>query len=102
MLELVLNGVWIAVAAGAFAAAPRRSPRTFLTLACILALLFPIISVSDDFADRSSLEEAFALLVAAFALLVGLVAVSRLDARNERPSLVFVTAPSDPRSPPRR
>jgi hypothetical protein len=103
MIELILNAVWMVLAAGAFIAAPRKSARTLLALLFALVLLFPIISVSDDLGGAgNSLEELLALVVASFALFIGLSVVARLSARDERRSLVYVTAPSDPRSPPRR
>ncbi len=57
-MELLLNLVWIALAASAFMIFPRRSSssqgswlserRSLLALACLLLLLFPIVSASDD------------------------------------------------------
>jgi uncharacterized membrane protein YccC len=101
-MEVLLNIVWMLVAVSAFMLAPRRSMRALAALGIVLVLLFPIISVSDDLsADREILDEAFAVIVACFALLVGLVAVARLESRVERPALVFIPASADPRSPPR-
>jgi hypothetical protein len=103
MIELVLNAVWLAVVAGAFTVIPRRSSRVTLAVACILALLFPIISVSDDLAlDGNSLEEALAIIVALLVLVAGFLALARVEHELAAPALILVTIPSDPRSPPRR
>jgi len=103
MIELVLNVVWLAVVAGAFMVIPRRSSRVTLGIACILVLLFPIISVSDDLAlDSNSLEEALAIIVTLLVLVAGFLAVARVEHEISRPALILITIPSDPRSPPRR
>lgn len=102
MIELVLNVVWVAVVAGAFAVIPRRSSRATLALTCILALLFPIISVSDDMAlSSNSLEEALAIIVSILVLVAAFMAVARVEHELAAPALILVTIPSDPRSPPR-
>jgi len=103
MIELVLNAVWLAVVAGAFTVIPRRSSRVTIAVACILALLFPIISVSDDLAlDGNSLEEALAIIVTLLVLVAGFIALARVEHVLAAPALILVTIPSDPRSPPRR
>jgi hypothetical protein len=65
-LELLLNLVWLGVTAciaAAFAVYALRHPgrasaRMALTLACVAALLFPIISMTDDLAaTTAALEE---------------------------------------------
>jgi hypothetical protein len=102
MIELVLNVVWLAIVAGAFAVIPRRSNRATLALTCILVLLFPIISVSDDMAlSSNSLEEALAIIVSILVLVVGFMALARVEHELAAPALILVTIPSDPRSPPR-
>jgi hypothetical protein len=102
MFELILNAVWLAIVAGAFTVIPRRSSRATIGIACILVLLFPIISVSDDLAlDGNSLEEALAIVVALLVLVAGFLAVARVEEVLLAPSLILVTIPSDPRSPPR-
>jgi hypothetical protein len=57
-MELLLNLIWITLAAGTFSIFIKRQqrlqsdgnpgPRCLLALACILLLLFPVVSVSDD------------------------------------------------------
>lgn len=65
MVELILNLIWAAVALSAFVfVLPRTRPRWAggIALACILVLLFPIISVSDDLsAQWEAIEEATAV-----------------------------------------
>jgi hypothetical protein len=102
MIELLLNAIWLAIVAAAFLVVPRRSSRATLGVACILVLLFPIISVSDDLAlDGNSLEEALAIIVCMLLLAVALIALSRVQHVIPAPALILVTIPSDPRSPPR-
>jgi hypothetical protein len=102
MIELVLNAVWLAVVVGAFALVPRRSSRATLGIACVLVLLFPVISVSDDFAlNANSLEEALAVVVAFLIVVCSLVAFARVEPRLLQPALILIATPSDPRSPPR-
>ena len=102
MIELVLNAVWLAVVAGAFTLIPRRSSRATFGIVCILVVLFPIISVSDDLAlDSNSLEEAMAIVVCMLLLAVALIALARVEHVLTAPALILVAIPSDPRSPPR-
>jgi len=102
MFELLLNAVWLAVAAGALAIVPRRSSRATFAVACVLVLLFPIISVSDDLAfDGNSVEQALAVIVSVLLLVAGLIALARVEHVIAAPALILVTTPSDPRSPPR-
>lgn len=102
MIEIVLNAIWLAVAVGAFALVPRRSGHVTLGIACVLVLLFPVISVSDDLAlSANSLEEALAVVVAFLILVSGLVAFARVEPRLLQPALILIATPSDPRSPPR-
>ena len=102
MTELVLNALWLAVVAGAFTVIPRRSSRATIGVACILVLLFPIISVSDDLAlDGNSLEEALAIIVAFLVLVAAFIALARVEEELMAPAPILVTIPSDPRSPPR-
>jgi hypothetical protein len=100
---MILNAVWLVVVAVAFIAAPRRSLHATIALACVLALLFPIISASDDFsADRETLERAALAVLSTLLLSVAaLEALGNLERRRERVARVHVATPSDPRSPPR-
>ena len=100
MTELVLNFAWAAIALLAFALAPRRDRTALAAVFCLVALLFPIVSVSDDLnADTATL---YAAILAAVAIIFALVPMSRVlfDARVSRSFVLVVHA--DPRSPPRR
>ncbi len=68
-MELLLNLIWISLAAGTFSIFLRRQrqlqpdgtsgPRCLLALACILLLLFPVVSASDDLhPTQAVLEDA--------------------------------------------
>jgi hypothetical protein len=67
-MELLLNLIWVALAVGSFLVFMRRQHsssqalpywRSLVTLACVLLLLFPIISASDDLhPTQALLEEA--------------------------------------------
>lgn len=65
-MELLLNLIWIALAIGSFAIFMRRQDRSrgartqwtsVFALACILLVLFPIISASDDLHPSQALME---------------------------------------------
>lgn len=66
-MELLLNLIWIALAIGAFVVFMRRQHQlsrecslywgSMLALACVLLLLFPIISASDDLHPTQALME---------------------------------------------
>jgi hypothetical protein len=103
MTELLLDGIWLIVAAATMFIVPRRSVKATIALGCVLALLFPIISVSDDLsADRATLERAAVAIVSTLLLaFAALVPLGRLERRRDRVALVLVATPSDPRSPPR-
>jgi hypothetical protein len=70
-MELLLNLVWIALAVGAFGALAAtqhvsaqedrvpgaRNVKALLALSCVLVLLFPIVSASDDLHPSQALLE---------------------------------------------
>ena len=66
-MELLLNLIWVALAIGSFAIFMRRQHRltrngslywrSLLALGCMLLLLFPIISASDDLHPTQALME---------------------------------------------
>ncbi|HEY8133660.1 MAG TPA: hypothetical protein VII12_17410 [Thermoanaerobaculia bacterium] len=100
-MEVFLNLLWIGIAIAALLTAPRRSGRVSLALGCALALLFPIVSVSDDLlTDRDALEEALAVVVKAVILSIALVTIARIELLRPRRVTLLVVPPSDPRSPP--
>jgi hypothetical protein len=67
-MELLLNLIWLLLAVPAFCvwratksspATGKQSPQSWLTLACILILLFPVVSATDDLqAMRPVMEES--------------------------------------------
>jgi len=101
-MELTLNLIWIAVAAAAFVAAPRRSFHVTIALVCGLALLFPIISASDDLNADRTFNDAAAAIVVTIVLLLALVAIARIRVTSAPQYAVHLATPSDPRSPPAR
>ena len=101
-MELFLNLLWLTISTSALIFAPRRSVRITLALVCVAAILFPIVSLSDDLnLDRDSLEQALAVIVVAIVLMIALVAIARLDGLRILPPAVALVVSSDPRSPPR-
>jgi hypothetical protein len=101
-MELTLNLIWMAIAAAAFVAAPRRSMRVSIALVCGLALLFPVISVSDDLNADRTFNDASAAIVVTVVLLLGLVAIARIRSTSAPLYAVHLATPSNPRSPPAR
>src|ERR1044071_9253193 len=87
-MELLLNIVWLAIALTAFARLAswsrtepdrRRVAAAFVATACVVALLFPIISITDDLsASVAAVEEMVAVrrVMAAAAQLIVAVALT--------------------------
>jgi len=102
MVETALNLVWLAIAVTALVAVPVRTRNARIALICALALLFPIISISDDLsADRETLDRVVAVLTELLVLLAMFVQLGQLDPRRERRRASVLLVSSDPRSPPR-
>jgi hypothetical protein len=106
MAELLLNFAWVAVTLTAFLLLlppiERRGKHAVAALLCCAALLFPIISLSDDLgADRDTYEVLAAVLVAV-ALIIGLMAIARVTLRPVARVTFVVAKHADPRSPPAR
>jgi len=103
LIEQLLNLAWVALAVGSFARLlmHRRDPRALIALAFTMALLFPIISASDDImsVDRT-IQEAFAIL-AAFAIAFVLVLVARLSVEAQRIPALVLAPEAETRGPPR-
>src|ERR1043166_2486299 len=102
VIEQLLNVAWLVIAIGSFATLVRhrRDGRALLALAFAMALLFPIISASDDMmnVDRA-LEDVFAIL-AAFAIAFLLIVLARVSADSQRiPALILAPEP-ETRGPP--
>ena len=101
-MELLLNLTWLAIAFAIFALVPKRSGQVCLVLVCLAALLFPIISASDDLNADRTFNDAVAAIVEAVVLCVAFITIARLGAKRFAPYVVEVATPSDPRSPPAR
>ena len=101
--ESILNLAWLTIALTAIAGIVlrRRDARTITALIGIIALLFPIISITDDFsADKTLFEEVVAVLAAVCAV-VALRALFNLATAPLVVAPVHRAVLSDPRSPPR-
>ena len=102
-MELTLNLIWLGIALAGFALVPKRRSRlVWFALIGTAALLFPIISVSDDFNTDWAFNDAAAAIVAMIVLSVVFVAIARLRSYPPTVVSVHVATPSDPRSPPAR
>ena len=100
------NLLWLIASVAAFALivprVPSRRGRAAIVVSCAVAVLFPIISISDDFSDdRTSVEQLLATLVIA-SLVFGLAAIARIVSPSPFLPAFAPAAKSDPRSPPRR
>jgi hypothetical protein len=102
MTELILNLLWAAIAIIAVVLAPRRDRHTLVALTCIIALLFPIISVSDDLHADATLFETLAAILAAVCVFFALVAMARVYVEPRIKPAFALIVHADPRSPPRR
>lgn len=123
-MELVLNLIWLFLGATAFAfvlggeterhVTLRRLAVVTMVLVCLLALLFPIISMSDDFADRVALEESsirkanpdkhlvpVAEPTEQIVLAISLTATGCVETLAAPIQRTYFDCLSDPRSPPR-
>ncbi|HEX7190849.1 MAG TPA: hypothetical protein VF381_04675 [Thermoanaerobaculia bacterium] len=103
MIEQLLNLAWLALAIGSFATLlkHRRDGKALLALAFMMALLFPIISASDDMmnVDRA-IEEVLAVL-ASFAIAFLLIVVARIVAESHRVPALILAPEAETRGPPR-
>jgi hypothetical protein len=102
MIELILNLAWAATAILAFVLVPRRDRHALAALACVIALLFPIISVSDDLHADATLFETLAAILAAVCVFFALVAMARVHLESRITPAFALIVHADPRSPPRR
>lgn len=105
MIEQFLNLAWLSIAIFAFAvvlpSVKTRRFRAAVALLGLLALLFPVISISDDLTADSSAKDLVVVLFAVAALMIVLAAIARL-VETAHPRITFATVKlSDPRSPPR-
>jgi hypothetical protein len=106
VIEQLLNVLWLALGAAAFAVValkvPERRGRAALIVACVLALLFPIISISDDLSASRDLFEQAATLVLAAVILFALIAIARIRPLPFAVPAFSIAPRTDPRSPPCR
>lgn len=101
MIETVFNAVWLALAGGVLLAALRCTPRVRVALLIAVALLFPVISISDDFNPAMNAFDDAAAIAVVVVIAFVLVALSRVHSVTEPQYAVALATPSDPRSPPR-
>ncbi len=101
-METLLNITWLLVSAGLLVAFRPKSRRVQIALLCAIALLFPIISVSDDLSAERDVLDHLALLLPLFVVIAALMALALLEPRRVTWRFVLIPVQSDPRSPPRR
>jgi hypothetical protein len=100
-MELFVNLLWLAIAISALASVRKQPRRVQLAVGCALALLFPIVSVSDDLLpDRAMYEDGPGLIVEAVTLVIVLMTFARLEAPRTLRAAMIVLTSADPRSPP--
>jgi len=110
-MELLLNALWLAVAFAAFALCARGGSdrRRIVVTACLVALLFPIISISDDLAPSgAALNEttiaqramaAAAQIIVALALaFVAFLSIDESFVLPDAPALALRTLRGPPRA----
>jgi len=102
--ELILNAVWACMAVLAFAIVKPRRHGLFAVaaLAAILVILFPIVSISDDFASDQVSKELVAVLLVVIGLLLILAPLAPVEMKAQLVRLDVRATHTDPRSPPRR
>lgn len=101
-MELFTNILWLAVGAGLFLKFRPRTRQVQFALLLAVAILFPIISASDDVNSVSTFTEILALLTSLCLVIGALIAIAAIEAPQPSRRFVLVAIPSDPRSPPRR
>ena len=105
-MELALNVLWALVVCGTFAVLLPRSRGgrvAIIGLACVAALLFPVISVSDDLNAAFNAWEVAAvafLPVAVSQIAVAFRAIGHVEVEAAPALIRLLPADSDPRSPP--
>src|ERR1700694_3132053 len=101
-MESTLNILWALLGVGLFATIRPKNRQVQIALLCAVALLFPIISVSDDLSPTDRAREEAALLVPLVLVIIALMALALLDMPRVHWRRVLLPVQSDPRSPPRR
>lgn len=89
-MELFLNAVWALLAVTALTRLGRRSTAATLATICALALLFPIISITDDLhATAAAVEEMAKPLAVTTAFFAITVTLTLLGFTYEKPLTRF-------------
>ncbi len=106
MTEPLLNMIWGSLAIFAFAVVlpkieGRRRLAGTVALTAILALLFPIISISDDLSADSTAREVLAVLFTVVGPILVFGSPLRLTPTAPKRLVVAALESFDPRSPPR-
>ena len=86
-MELFLNAVWLVLAVTALTRLRRRPLAAALATICALALLFPIISITDDLhATAAAVEEMAKPLAVTTAVFAITVTLTLLGITYEKPA----------------
>jgi len=101
-MEILLNLTWLLVSAGLVVTFRPKTRRVQIALLCAIALLFPIISVSDDLSAERDVLDHLALLMPLFVIIAALMALALLEPPRVTWRRILIPVQSDPRSPPRR
>lgn len=103
VIEQLLNVAWVVLAIGSFATLlrHRRDGKALLALAFAMALLFPIISASDDMMNVDRAIEEVVAILAAFAIAFILIVLARLWAETQRVPAFILAPEAETRGPPR-
>ena len=103
VIEQLLNLAWVALAIASFARllVHRRDGKAIIALAFMMALLFPIISASDDMMNVNRVLEEVLAVLAAFAIAFLLIVVARLSAETHRIPALILAPEAGTRGPPR-
>jgi hypothetical protein len=101
-METLLNLTWLLVSAGLVITFRPKSRRVQIALLCAIALLFPIISVSDDLSAERDVLDHLAFLMPLFVVIAALMALALLEPPRVTRRRILLTVQADPRSPPRR
>lgn len=85
-MELFLNAVWAALAVVTLLRLGRRSLAATLATLCVVALLFPIISITDDLhTSAASVEETAKSFVVTLAIVVIVVPLTLVGLAYQKP-----------------
>ena len=89
-MELFLNAAWVVLAVTALTRLGRRSLAATLATICVVALLFPIISITDDLrATPTAVEEIAKPLAVTTLFFAVAVTLTLLGFTHSKPLLRF-------------